>query len=171
MTIDDFFKAFAAPLATVIAAAVAAIFAATFAVRQARAAEQQAKTARNKLKIDTFQLRYDVYYAALLLIETIIYKSSLDDNDIKIYTDCKAKCLQSRFLFDEAKSDYIEDIVSTAGKYRLVNTLLKNSTPTHPKYEERSKRLEENEQKLQQYAKKLPDVFRKDLNLNFVHEE
>lgn len=60
VTAYQFFKDFAGPLSTAMAAVAAALVTGLFAYRQAKTAELQAEIALDKLKYETFEKRYDV---------------------------------------------------------------------------------------------------------------
>ncbi len=91
----DLLKAFAGPIATVIASITAAGVAIRFGVVQARIARNQAtiaaaqkdiaeaqlKIAFDKLKHDLFDKRYEIYLAAKGVIETLFNQSPVNVAD------------------------------------------------------------------------------------------
>jgi len=98
-------KAFAGPIATVIASIVAAIFADT----QACVARAQKNVAYDKLKLDTFEKRYGIYRDARELIEhvTVGRGVTTDANFIRQHYVSLDK---ARFFFDREIQSLLEKI-------------------------------------------------------------
>jgi len=93
VTAYQFFKDFAGPLSTAMAAVAAALVTGLFAYRQAKTAELQAEIALDKLKYETFETRHDVLDAC---------------RDLLSY--CNG-CVQRSVMIDAAEiSDYAQRI-------------------------------------------------------------
>jgi len=108
------------PLATIIAAGVAAWVTWKIQKRNNAVQQAQAQTARNKLKLDLFDRRYDVYEAAKKLIFPGDYKfEELRELVLRAY--------KGEFLFDEQVFAWIDQAVRSASNYRITQTNLQSS--------------------------------------------
>ncbi len=119
----EFFKAFAGPIAVIIASATAAWMTNKFGTIQAGIAREQAKTAEaqkeisksqrdiayDKLKHDLFDKRYEVYSAAKALIEEIFAKSPVDEANPEIKR-LRLKLDEARFFFTSDTRAFCETI-------------------------------------------------------------
>jgi len=117
-------KAFAGPIATVLAAAAAVFVTWRLGKEQVRIAQSQAETARaqgeiaksqrdiafDKLKHDLFRQRYEIYTAAKEIMERIIWTGTdrpIDDNEL---LNMRIKLDEGRFFFPEKEVRLFEMI-------------------------------------------------------------
>jgi len=90
-----FFKDFAGPIATIVAALAAVIVTVIFGLRQAATADAQKEIALDKLKQDVFERRYKVYATARLLLKEVLHQHDFEKIDHN-------KILEFRMVLDEA---------------------------------------------------------------------
>ncbi|MFZ0372188.1 MAG: hypothetical protein WAL39_02645 [Xanthobacteraceae bacterium] len=123
MTLVEFFRTFAGPIATVIASVTAGGVAVWFGVVQARIARSQAaiaaaqkdiaeaqlKIAFDKLKHDLFDKRYEIYLAAKGVIEAIFNQSPVNDADPAL-KKLRLKLDEARFFFPPDTRAFCEKI-------------------------------------------------------------
>jgi hypothetical protein len=74
----EFFKDFAGPIATFIAAGVAAAITFFFNRSQTRFAKVQADVSIEKLNLDLFERHYAIYSSARQLVEYLVSKGDFD---------------------------------------------------------------------------------------------
>ncbi|QQB53564.1 hypothetical protein [Delftia acidovorans] len=92
------------PWASVIAAFIAASVAIIFGAAQVWIAWQQSKTTRNKLKLDLFDRRLEVYKAASEAIATAIQTNDFTASDERAFF---LGIRGSRWLLDAVADDYL----------------------------------------------------------------
>lgn len=170
MSMYDFLKDFAGPIATTIAAAVAATVTSTFAVRQTRAVEQQARTARNKLKIETFELRYAAYRAAIDVAEAALHDVIFDEQTRGEWEVNCSRALESEFLFSEDKYEAIKRTVGISRSLRYQTRRYEKFEGDDKEKGVRAQKLDATERELRSLYKSLPTLFRKELALEFVDQ-
>jgi hypothetical protein len=99
----EILKAFAGPVATIIASITAAGLTWYFTSRQVQIAKQQAETALGQLRYNLFEKQYTIYKSAIELIKLIeneAYKDEFNPNDIVTYLT----------TLDEARFFFRDDI-------------------------------------------------------------
>jgi hypothetical protein len=109
-------KDFAGPVATIFAASVAGLIALGIGIVQVRIAKSQAGIARDKLKFDLFELRYDIYVKVKALIE---YTQTIHDHeeiDSMRVRELYVKLDEARFFFDKAVIAFISEVRQTTEK-------------------------------------------------------
>jgi hypothetical protein len=85
---------FGAPIIAFIAAGIAAFF-----------ANRQARTAKNKLKLDLFEKRFNVYEKARELIAQVVTQGRLNQEQILVFA---AGVRESRWLLNAEVSNYLK---------------------------------------------------------------
>jgi hypothetical protein len=126
----DFWKTFASPIATGIAALVAARITYKFgktqaiiAQQQTDVAQQQARFAEVRLQHDLFDRRFKIYQAVrIFVIEEIVRHSRVSDEALETYL---RGTVDAVFLFDDQLTKYLSEIREHATRLRLVMKLLK----------------------------------------------
>jgi hypothetical protein len=112
----DVIKDFSGPLATAIAASVAALVALRLGSIQTALSKTQAAIAHDKLKFDLFALRYDIYTKAIALIEysqTIHEYEKIDHPRFRAFY---VKLDEARFFFDTTTILFLDEIHQTCEK-------------------------------------------------------
>ena len=126
MTCAEFFEKFAGPIATVFAAMTAAGVTIGFGVIQSRIARSQATSAAaqkdiakaqldiayDKLKVDLFDKRYEIYMAAKALIERVFTTSPVNHADPELKR-LRLKVDEARFFFPPDTRAFCEEIEAT----------------------------------------------------------
>jgi hypothetical protein len=95
----DFFKDFASPIVTLIAAITAGGITWFFSRTQARIGASQPDIAMDKLKFDLFRNRYEIYEAAKSLIEYVSFVTDLEKSDSAKIRSLYVKIDEARFYF------------------------------------------------------------------------
>ncbi|MCO5338617.1 hypothetical protein [Delftia tsuruhatensis] len=93
-------------VAPLLAAALAGVVAWWFGRIQARTARQQAETAKNKLKLDLFDRRLEIYKAASEAIATAIQTNDFTADDERAYF---LGIRGSRWLLDQIADSYLRN--------------------------------------------------------------
>jgi hypothetical protein len=98
------------PLSATIAVACLSAY---LVYQQIRVAREQAMFAREKLKHDLFDRRYEIYLAFERMIRCLMGQDGLgtDEENLLAANICAA---QAVFILDEAMSDYLFDLHNTA---------------------------------------------------------
>ncbi|WP_232628879.1 hypothetical protein [Methylobacterium sp. Leaf118] len=112
MSVYCFFKDFAGPISTTLAAAAAASITYIFARKQARTAEIQAKIALEKLKYDTLSQRLDVVDAVEEMIAASINTSDGQLADTQKLILIRARVKRASFYFPPEVIVYLSNIVN-----------------------------------------------------------
>jgi hypothetical protein len=110
----SFFKDFAGPIATIVAAGAAVIVTMFFNKRQTAIAETQKNIALDKLKHDVFEKRYKIFLAARSLIETVLHQSDFQKIESARIRELRVVLDEARFFFGANIRDYITEIDRTA---------------------------------------------------------
>ena len=95
----SFFKDFAGPLATLLAAITAVVVTVLFNLQQLRIARSQRDIAHDKLKFDLFNNRYAIYEAAKSLIEYVSFISDIEKTDANRIRTLYVTLDEARFYF------------------------------------------------------------------------
>jgi hypothetical protein len=103
-------KDFAGPVATVFAASAAAWIALRLGLTQAAIAKSQADIARDKLKFDLFELRYNIYTKLKELIEYCQSAHDYEKIDRMRVRALYVKLEEGRFFFDPRVISFIIDV-------------------------------------------------------------
>ncbi|MDO9428473.1 MAG: hypothetical protein Q7T93_16775 [Methylobacterium sp.] len=167
MTAYEFFKDFAGPIATVIAATVAAGVTAAFAYRQVITAEQQSETARNKLRADTFKMRFDVYSAAVEVCRIALYRWPLDLNNRKELNLLSAKVLEGEFMFSRENFQYLMETTGLCQHLVAAQQRHEIRNGNDPQFDDSVKKLETIRDKIGQRFEDLPHKFMDVLSIDF----
>ena len=96
----EYVKALGAPIVALIAACIAGCI-----------AYQQWKTARNKLKLDLFEKRLQVYNAAAVIVELINNPYAPDRDHLD---ECTDKFVGARWLFGREIEQYLNSLKESA---------------------------------------------------------
>jgi hypothetical protein len=113
----DILKDFAGPLATTFAATVAAIITFYFNRRQTQIATAQRDIAVDKLKVDVFERRYEIYDAAKSLIETVTRELDFPKLDSMKIRSLYIKIDEGRFFFPSETVQFLREITETCDRY------------------------------------------------------
>ena len=108
-----FFKDFAGPFATVIAAGAAVAVTMIFNSRQTTIANTQKNIALDKLKHDLFQKRYEVFAAARSLIEYVKSQHDFEKIDSGRIRELRVILDKSRFFFGPSIRAHLKEIDQT----------------------------------------------------------
>src|SRR6266446_1805729 len=129
MEVLELAKAFAGPVATVIAAIAAVSVTYHFGKHQVRIAEAQAATAKSqrdiaydRLKYDLFEKRYEIYLAAKKLIEYTSQFRKRGDMFNPSVMELKVKLIEARFFFPPTEAALFANIAQLAAKHRIAST-------------------------------------------------
>lgn len=111
-----FLKNIPQPIATLVASAVAVGVTWRFQRIQAKIAQSQADTAKNKLRLELYERRYALYEAVIVLInvDTIVGSDVVDG--VKIIENAKQIINQSRFLFNGDIIDFNKKIITLSNE-------------------------------------------------------
>ena len=90
---------------------VIAAIAVFIALQQRRIAQQQARTAERKLRLDTFDKRYVVFEALLVFISTVLGKVNVDPQDLYKYSQAAKGAY---FLFGNEVQSYLDEVYEKA---------------------------------------------------------
>lgn len=138
----QFFKDFAGPTATIIAAIAAVSVTVYFAWHQKKIAKEQADIAREKLRLDLFEKRFRVFDAARkLLCEVAVHRRASDDN-LRAFVIGTAEAV---FLFDDDLSGYLVEIRNRAQKLQSLSDHLQDQKLL-PVGDQRSKAVKKSDQ-------------------------
>jgi hypothetical protein len=105
-----FFKDFAGPIATTIAAIVAAAITYYFNRAQARIAATQADVAVERLNLDLFDKRYAIYSSARQLIEYLVLQSEFSQVDHMKVKAFYVTLDEGRFFLPEGVRKALEEL-------------------------------------------------------------
>jgi hypothetical protein len=155
----QFFKDFAGPFATVVAAGAAAVITWTFASRQVRVAEQQAaiarqqaQTALDQLRHNLFERRYAIYSKTQDLIRTMLNRHHEKDFSAFELAPYHVAIKEARFFFPVALCQWLRALLDDD-----VKTFFETRTkPGSPEFLEASKKL------LRRFEE-MPDLFAPEL--------
>jgi hypothetical protein len=75
--------------------------------QQKEIAEQQALTARNKLRLDLFDRRLPIYEAAMILADTVVRKGDISFEETQEF---RMATKSVRFLFNQELHDYCDEL-------------------------------------------------------------
>lgn len=117
MSTLDVFKDLAGPLATIIAAVAAVFVTLRLGLIQARIAEAQKNIALDKLKLDVFSKRYEIYTATRAVIEHV-KRDDLASSDPKWRT-LGQKLGEGCFFFDEPTQVFIREVWTVSDRLLL----------------------------------------------------
>jgi hypothetical protein len=106
----EFFKDFAGPIATLVAASVATFITIAFARAQARIAQSQRDIALDKLKFDLLQRRYEIYQAAKELLEYMPFVHDIEKSDSNKIRTLYVKMDEARFYFPPSICSLLDNI-------------------------------------------------------------
>ena len=94
-------KDLAGPVATMMAAAIAALITWRFSLRQTQIAKQQADTALDQLRYNLFAKRYAIYEAAKELVRLVINESNQKDFTALAVAPYYRTLDEARFFFSD----------------------------------------------------------------------
>lgn len=158
----QFLKDFAGPAATMIAAFAALSVTAYFACHQKRSAEDQAHTAREKLRHDLYDRRYRVFDAARRLLAQIASQRIASDEDLRRFVIDTGDAM---FLFDDDMDAHLKEIRSRAQKLQTLDSLME-PMPVGPQRTSFVNKREEQFTWLVSQLDGLVDTFKPFLKLN-----
>jgi hypothetical protein len=118
---NQFFKDFAGPTATIIAAIAAVSVTAYFAWHQNKVAEEQAHIAREKLRHDFYDRCYRVFDAARKLLAEIARQRIASEEALRTFVIDTGDAV---FLFDEDMDTYLKEIRSRAQRLQSLDALM-----------------------------------------------
>jgi hypothetical protein len=120
----EFFKDFAGPTATFIAAFAALRVTARLgkgqlgvATQQEKIARQQAELADIRLKHDVFDRRFEVYEATRNFLRPIVINDTITNDEIAQYLKGTEKAV---FLFDQEMVDHLHELYERANRLRTI---------------------------------------------------
>jgi hypothetical protein len=175
MEVLELAKAFAGPVATIIAAGTAAWITYRLGRSQVRIAETQALTAASqkdiaksqrdiaydRLKYDLFEKRYEIYLAAKKLIEYTGQLKKPGDVLDQSAQELKVKLLEARFFFPPTEAALFANIAQLAAIHHIASV-----TPFAPDgspQAEVEKIYTDSIMQLVQIYEKLPELLEKEL--------
>lgn len=143
------------------------IIAALISVIAASISWQQSQTNKNKLKLDLFDRRFAVYWAAKMLIGEIYYDLTVSDEALHTFGK---KTEQADFLFGNDIVAFLEETRKNALKLRSIGRQLGRAISLQDAV--KADRLTEDENKVLQWAihydKHLPEIFRRYLDFSKI---
>jgi hypothetical protein len=158
----QFFKDFAGPIATIIAALTALRVTWYFSSRQQKIAQEQADIAREKLRHDLYDRRYRVFDAARRLLAQITSQRIASDEDLRRFVIDTGDAV---FLFDDDTDAYLKDIRSRAQNLQSLDHLME-PMPVGPQRTSFVNKSEEQFTWLVSQLDGLVDTFKPFLKLN-----
>ena len=117
-------------------------------------AYQQFRLQRERIKLDLFEKRFQVFAASRKLLSIILIDASLDLKDLFEYRGAVA---EATFLFGEDITGYLEEIDKKALRMHSLHEKLNGIPPG----EERSKIVEEKHEALRWLTDQLPELKRR----------
>jgi hypothetical protein len=105
----QFFKDFAGPIATLIAAGTAGLITLAFARIQANLARSQRDIALDKLKFDLFEKRYEIYQATKTLLEYVPFVTDLEKLDATKVRSLAVTIDEARFYYPPEICTFLHD--------------------------------------------------------------
>jgi hypothetical protein len=119
-------KTFAGPVATIIAAAVAAVITFVFNSRQLKIAKDQAATADAQRKIaaarlnfDLYEKRYAVFEAARRLLQDVVQQDYIDAKDVIKFN---IETADAPFLFEQDIVNYLDKLRNKLLRFKRLRT-------------------------------------------------
>jgi hypothetical protein len=155
----DVAKDFAAPAATLFAALALVSVTWHFNRIQKEIASSQRDIAFDKLKLDTFEKRYEIYSAAKSLIECALATHDYDRIDhmkiIKLY----AKLDESRFYFSKYIREFIDNIHELSETY--IENLGQRTNPEidRTRWSVEAEKIASDKKQLREMYSQLPRTF------------
>ncbi len=146
--------------ATVVAAVVAAWVTFRFNRIQMEIATSQRDIAFDKLKLDTFEKRYEIYSAAKSLIECLLNYDIIDHMKIR---ELYVKLDESRFYFSKYIREFIDKIHELSETY--IEDLGQRSNPEidRNKWSAEAEKIANDRAKLREMYSQLPRPFERAL--------
>ena len=164
----EILKDFAVPVATVIAAIVAAGITWHFGRTQARIAHTQAEIAKSqaaiaydKLKFDLFERRYMIFQAAKSLIQYVTRLKHANEIDHHKIDDLQAQLEEARFFFEMDIQVYLAELGarSTSCVYWLTEMAKISSTEDKAAWESVAEKMGTDWKRLVEMYNDLPNTF------------
>jgi hypothetical protein len=115
-----FFKDFAAPIATIFAAAVAAGITYFFNRAQTRLAETQADVAVENLKLNLFEKRYALYASAKQLVEYLALQNEFEKIDRTKIRTLYVILDEARFFLPDTVRNFLAELHQTSEAFLKV---------------------------------------------------
>jgi hypothetical protein len=119
-------KTFAGPVATIIAAAVAAVITFVFYSRQLKIAKDQAATADAQRKIaaarlnfDLYEKRYAVFEAGRRLLQVVVQQDYIDAKDVIKFN---IETADAPFLFEQDIVNYLDKLRNKLLRFKTLRT-------------------------------------------------
>lgn len=125
--IYSYFKDFAGPIATIIAAVVAAFF----VRRQWRTAQQQANTALDQLRYNLFEKRYEIYEAARDAIAITFEKRDQDKMPHEL-NELFLRFEEARFFFPDHIHAFLDKLRKDIKAFLTKSYLHRKNEAQHP---------------------------------------
>jgi hypothetical protein len=162
-----FFKEFAGPLATIIAAIAAVIVTIFFNSRQVAIANSQREIALDNLKHSVFEQRYKIYTSAKSLIEYVMHQHDLQRTDSAKIRELRVILDEARFWFGAEVRTFLAELDRTAEDL-LKGLALKWQVegPDHPRWSEAMEILGDASRRLSEMYAELPSKFETSLRLD-----
>jgi hypothetical protein len=168
----NFFKDFAGPLATLVAAVVALIVTYCFQKIEARISSRQANIASEQLKLDMFDKRYSVYSTVKSLIEYLsrpLEFDAIDQNKVrKLLTILDEGKF---FFFGPTSQKFINEVLTLSQSF--LEKLEKRghiNVDVKDEFEKNAIALNDDLAKFRGHLDKLPSYFADDMRfLQFPH--
>ncbi|MFA8389736.1 hypothetical protein ACEPUD_06360 [Burkholderia ubonensis] len=94
---------------------------------------QQVRINRNKLKLDRFDKRFEIYEAAMAFVAHMVTNGAVHDESER---DFQLKTRGARFLVSKEIDDYLSEIMKMAGQLRMVKIQMEMPLLSEAKREE-----------------------------------
>ena len=127
---------------------------------------QQWRTIRNKLKLDRYERRLQVYKEVVRFIGVGIQKATYDDNELMTF---RPKVSEADFLFGEEVGKYIDELHRRAVKLHYWNSKYRDYSQPKPEGYDHEKVVEEMDKELEWLTAQLEParkIFRKYLDVS-----
>jgi hypothetical protein len=159
-TLYAFFKDFAAPIATMVAAFVAAGITFFFTRAQTRIARIQADVAIEKLNFDLFEKRYALYVSARQLIEYLALQHEIEKVDHTKIRSIYVTLDEGRFFLPDAVRKYLDELHHASEEFLTVlGERLNLSTEDDTKWNSTAEKAAAALAKLREMYSQLPHKF------------
>jgi hypothetical protein len=160
----DYFKDFAGPVVTLIAALVAAGFTIRLGHIQSQISASQRDIALDKLKSDLFKNRYDIYQATKELLEYVPFVTETVKIDATKVRNLYVKLDEARFYFPPALRTYLASVHSICETFFITLARRENTNIDDPQWARLGEELAKIQAELRRIYADLPAAFEHSLS-------
>jgi len=162
-----FFKDFAGPIATIVAALAAVIVTVIFGLRQAATADAQKEIALDKLKQDVFERRYKVYATARLLLKEVLHQHDFEKIDHNKILEFRMVLDEARFFFGPSIRKFLSEMDAAAESLlQALAAKWQNDARQEPAWSQTMQQLGDATKKLSAIYTQLPEKFETSLRFD-----